>query len=580
MLLTQLLTQMKTPNPLLSLLLALLITIPSITLAQQPRTMNPKDAALHHEAPGDPYSPNRYKNQKTSPAYTRASSLFLMTQVNVNEGGENILGDAANEPSIAIDPLNPNRMVIGWRQFDDVNSNFRQAGYGYTTDGGLTWTFPGSINQGIFRSDPVLGCDGEGTFYYNSLTVDDADNYHCDVYKNVDGEFVWDEGTYAQGGDKQWMTIDKTGGIGDGNNYSFWTSYYSICSPGSFTRSTDKGSTYEDCVTVDGSPYWGTLAVGPDGELYTVGKDWNEDIIVVKSTTAMDAEQTVSWDNPSLVYLDGTLMSGAEINPVGLLGQAYIDVDRSEGPGRGNVYVLASVQRYSTTDPGDVMFSRSTDGGLTWSPAIRINDDEQIYDYQWFGTMSVAPNGRIDAVWLDTRDALSIPVRSALYYSYSLDQGETWSANEKLSESFDSRIGWPNQSKMGDYYHMISDNAGAHLAWANTLNGEQDVYYGRIILQYDGLGNVTNNQDVLSLSCYPNPSHVKTTARYFLPQNCNVNLAVFDLYGKEVKKLVDEEQSAGSHNLNFTTEELPEGYYFCRLQAGTNTETISTVKMK
>jgi hypothetical protein len=503
-----------------------------------------------------------------------------MTQVNVNENGENIVGDAANEPSIAIDPLNPNRMVIGWRQFDDVNSDFRQAGYGYTTDGGLTWTFPGSINQGIFRSDPVLGSDREGTFYYNSLTKDDNDNYHCNVYKTIDGDFTWDEGTYAQGGDKQWMTIDKTGGIGDGNNYSFWTSYYSICYPGAFTRSTDKGSTYEDCVTVDGNPYWGTLAVGPDGELYTVGKDWNEDLVVTKSTSAQDAEQIVSWDYTSLVNLDGTLMSGAEVNPVGLLGQAYIDVDRSDGPGRGNVYVLASVQRYSTTDPGDVMFSRSTDGGLTWSSAIRINDDEQIYDYQWFGTMSVAPNGRIDAVWLDTRDALTLPVQSALYYSYSLDQGETWSANEKLSESFDSRIGWPNQSKMGDYYHMISDNAGAHLAWANTLNGEQDVYYGRIILQYDGFGNITNTRDVLFLSCYPNPSHGKTTARYSLPQNCKVNLAIFDLYGKEIKTLLNEEQTAGSHNLNFTTEELPEGYYFCRLQAGNDTETISIVKMK
>ena len=52
--------------------------------------------------------------------------------------GLNIVGDAANEPSIAMDPLNPDMMVIGWRQFDTISSNFRQAGYGYTTDGGLT----------------------------------------------------------------------------------------------------------------------------------------------------------------------------------------------------------------------------------------------------------------------------------------------------------------------------------------------------------------------------------------------------------------------------------------------------------
>ena len=61
-------------------------------------------------------------------------------QVNVNSLGQNIVGDAANEPSIVVDPTNPNRMAIGWRQFNTVASNFRQAGVAYTTDGGQTWT--------------------------------------------------------------------------------------------------------------------------------------------------------------------------------------------------------------------------------------------------------------------------------------------------------------------------------------------------------------------------------------------------------------------------------------------------------
>jgi len=35
-------------------------------------------------------------------------------------------------------------------------------------------------------------------------------------------------GTDAHGGDKQWMTIDRTNGAGSGNIYSWWTSYYSF----------------------------------------------------------------------------------------------------------------------------------------------------------------------------------------------------------------------------------------------------------------------------------------------------------------------------------------------------------------
>ena len=60
-------------------------------------------------------------------------------------------------------------MVIGWRQFDTVTSNFRQAGWGYTFDGGQSWTFPGVLQPGVFRSDPVLDVDAEGAFYYQSL---------------------------------------------------------------------------------------------------------------------------------------------------------------------------------------------------------------------------------------------------------------------------------------------------------------------------------------------------------------------------------------------------------------------------
>ena len=93
--------------------------------------------------------------------------------------------------------------------------------------------------------------------------------------------------------------------------------------------------------------------------------------------------------------------------------------------------------------------------------------------------MSVAPNGRIDVVWLDTRDNPGT-VLSSLYYSFSIDGGVTWSPNERLTQAFDPHLGWPQQNKMGDYYHMISDNTGAHLAFAATFNGEQDVYYGHI----------------------------------------------------------------------------------------------------
>ena len=460
------------------ILVVLFLILPNQIISQtkEQKIDNPPDPTAHHEIKDNDYVPVLRKNQGRSPAYKYSMSNISTTQVNVDENGQNIVGDAANEPSIAVDPNDPNRMAIGWRQFNTITNNFRQAGYGFTTDGGQTWTFPGVIESGIFRSDPVLDADAEGNFYYNSLT--NTPEYFCDVFKSSDGGFSWDGGTFAQGGDKQWMTIDKTNGPGKGNIYAFWTYAYSVCDPGFFTRSTDGNESYENCISIPGNPYWGTLAVGPEGELYIGGSN-GSNFLVAKSSTAQNSSGIVTWDMTKVVSLEGSIANGYGPNPGGLLGQTSIAVDNSDGPYHGNVYLLCSVARYSSSDPLDVMFARSTNGGINWSSPVRVNDDTNTKEYQWFGTMSVAPNGRIDVIWLDTRDNPNTYL-SALYYSNSTDGGATWSPNEKLSGYFDPHVGWPQQNKMGDYFDMVSDINGAYLAWAGTFNGEQDVYYSYI----------------------------------------------------------------------------------------------------
>src|SRR5476651_2648167 len=60
-----------------------------------------------------------------SPGMVSVHDTFTSQQVNVNANGLNVVGDAANEPSICVDPTNHNRMAIGWRQFNSVTSNFR-----------------------------------------------------------------------------------------------------------------------------------------------------------------------------------------------------------------------------------------------------------------------------------------------------------------------------------------------------------------------------------------------------------------------------------------------------------------------
>ncbi len=527
------------------------------------------DSGAILEIPDDAFVPVLRADMPRSPGYSFRSAEVFTNQVNVDENGFNIIGDAANEPSIAVDPTNPDRIVIGWRQFDTVTSNFRQAGYGYSTDGGITWTFPGSLDPGNFRSDPVLDFDSDGSFYYNSL----QGTFECDVFAIRDGGVVWETPVPAGGGDKQWMRVDRTDGQGQNNIYAHWNQSFTTCE-GAFIRTTDNSLSYDDCSDVPEDPFWGTLAVNAEGVLYLTGIN-GANFVVYRSLNAQNTDEAIVWENGVTVDLDGILDAGVPVNPVGLLGQAWIDVDISNGAGAGNVYLAASVNRFSNSDPGDFMFARSTDGGLTFEDPIRINTDESTTAFQWLGTMSVAPNGRIDAVWLDSRDAPSGTNDSVLYYSFSEDQGVSWSENTPLSIPFDPNVGYPQQDKIGEYMDMVSDNEGAHLAWANTINGEQDVYYSRIMP--DNVLSVADTSFNLDLRLFPNPFKDQFELSFTLSQSQNVQVILYDQTGKVVQTLVDEERS-GFQKLQVNTTNFSSGLYFIKINTSLAAETLKILK--
>lgn len=212
------------------------------------------------------------------------------------------------------------------------------------------------------------------------------------------------------------------------------------------------------------------------------------------------------------------------------------------------------------------MFAKSSDGGVSFDFPIKINDDNSTFNTQWLGTMSVAPNGRIDAVWLDNRDANGYD-SSALYYSYSNNQGATWSVNERLSGLFDPHVGYPNQDKMGDYFDMISDNNGAHLAWAATFNGEEDVYYSYIRPQIPT--GIYENNKVYSI--YPNPTTGKISIK-----GCTVNsrVEVFTSVGQQIYS-----SKVSDVNFDVNLSDHSAGIYFVKITDGEgNSRMMKVVK--
>jgi hypothetical protein len=420
---------------------------------------------------------------ETGPRMIVPYGPFVSYQANVDANGNNIVGDAANECSIAVDPTNRNKMVIGWRQFNSVTSNFRQGGWGYTTDAGLTWHFPGVLENNVFRSDPVLSFDETGKFFYNSLLQSLCDN----IYRSINGGQSWTElqGDGAGGGgDKQWFTIDKTNGIGHGFQYQDWDT--STCTgSGQFSRSTNGGATWQATINLPNSIQFGTLDVDTNGNLFVGGEPGSGGggFYCLRSSNAQNGSQTPTFDRITNVNLGGQL-NGGGINPAGLDGQSFLAIDKSGGSTNNNVYMLASVTPNGQGSGTEVMFVRSTNGGQTFSAPVRITDDPVVVGrWHWFGTFAVAPNGRLDAVWYDTRNSGN-NINSQLFYSYSIDAGVTWSPNVAVTPAFNPQEGYPNQSKIGDYITMVSDNTGSNVAYSATFNfnpsrnqHEEDVYY-------------------------------------------------------------------------------------------------------
>ncbi|PWU14340.1 MAG: hypothetical protein C5B50_17320 [Verrucomicrobia bacterium] len=423
-----------------------------------------------------PTDPPMAGSGQTSTRTVISAPFGTSFQVNVGANGQNIVGDAANEPSICMDPNNPNRIAIGWRQFDTTNSNFRQAGVAYTTNGGLSWTYPGNLEAGTFRSDPVLVSDVNGVFYYLGIT--NTGSFNCDLMRSTNGGATWQRVGDAQGGDKEWMAIDTTSSPGRGNIYQCWQTANSFTNNPNFmfTRSTNGGVNWMTPIGIPHAAIFGTVDIGPNGEVYLLGWDGNAgQFWLNRSSNVTNRNVTPSFDLTVAVNLGGALASGG-INPAGLLGQAWVVVDRSTNSTRGNVYALCSTTGSSNTC--DVMFARSTNRGTTWSAPVRINDAGPNL-YHWLGAIAVAPNGRIDVCWYDTRSNPNNQY-SELYYSSSTDGGLTWTANRAVSAPFDPSLGYPQQNKMGDYMGVVALNNATCVAYAATFNREEDIYFLRM----------------------------------------------------------------------------------------------------
>lgn len=125
------------------------------------------------------------------------------------------------------------------------------------------------------------------------------------------------------------------------------------------------------------------------------------------------------------------------------------------------------------------------------------------------------------------------------------------------------------------FYYMVSvgdsaDNNGVGMTPPGRLTSGR--YYTQT---YDAISTPMSVDDETGFPTeyylsqnFPNPFNPSTTIQYQLPHAGFVSLTVYDVLGKEVATLVNEEKSAGRYSVQFTTNRVSSGVYFYRLRAG------------
>jgi len=96
---------------------------------------------------------------------------------------------------------------------------------------------------------------------------------------------------------------------------------------------------------------------------------------------------------------------------------------------------------------------------------------------------------------------------------------------------------------------------------------------------------VTGNHDNLPANYslqqnYPNPFNPSTTIKYSVPKTSLVTIKVYNVLGKEIATLVNEEKSAGNYSVQFTGSKLSSGVYFYRMQADSFVQTKKLLLLK
>jgi hypothetical protein len=253
--------------------------------------------------------------------------------------------------------------------------------------------------------------------------------------------------------------------------------------------------------------------------------------------------------------------------------------------------------RSALTTQYNVLLQSLADTRTANGDLIFVVDQEAALNYPADLADAVHPNdtgyGKMAQCWFPPLSSYltPVPVQLASFTGLVLNRGEIRLEWTTLTETNNYGFEVQRSSNSGNGYRTLPNGfvpgRGTSLvpysySYFDTTVGSGTWYYRLRQVDLDGtvhysdairvdMATSVKNRTPLEFALfqnYPNPFNPSTTISYQLPRDNPVTLKVYDLLGREIAVLVDEQKEAGHHSVEFDGRHLPSGAYIYRIQAG------------
>ena len=411
-----------------------------------------------------------------------------------------------NSPLLAVDPTEPRFVAMAHRLDAPFNCALQASG-----DAGRSWVTALPVRKLPAGADtcygPEVAFDRDGVLYYLFVGLAGAGNNPIGAYltTSADRARTFSPPIQVLGPDRYMvrMVIDPAAGP-KGRIHLVWLEAATKPPSGGLpappnpimaAHSDDGGRTFSRPTQVSDTSRPRAVApsvvLGTDHALHVLYYDLGDD---ARDYAGLEGP---TWDGTWSLVLSTSTDGGRTFSEGVVVDDQVAPPERvmliftmppaalAAGPG-GALYVAWTDAR---NGDWDILVRRSADGGRTWAPVRRLNDD-RLHNgrHQYLPRLSVAPGGRLDVVFYDRRGNVENRGND-VYYSSSVDAGSTYSRNLRLTSwGSDSLVGpmytavsAHGQVEFGSRLALLSERSRALAAWTDTRhtargNPAQDIF--------------------------------------------------------------------------------------------------------